>query len=81
MQSTSAPMFNNQPSPNTGFMIKVNADPCKYGSNCNRECWSVTKYSQGGEYCKKGEHKIVHWHLAHNAQWTNGVSTIPFNKH
>ena len=69
-ESTASPNPNQFPSSNKGYMILVEAKSCKYGSKCYRECWSVTSYSQGGEYYKKGEHKPVHWHIARDAKWT-----------
>lgn len=77
-QSTAAPV--NKLHPNHGNMICVSSDKCKYGTKCIRECWSVAPFTQGGECYKKGSHRPVHWHIKHNAKWTNCYGTIlPFN--
>ena len=84
MQSTKTPQADLVPTlnkGNKGFMILVSANYCPYGIKCHRKCWSITEFSQGGDYCKKNEHRAIHWHIAYNAKWTNGTTNFPFWKH
>ncbi len=92
MQSRAMPEEKLKPEPGRGYCILVIKKPCKYGINCNRKCWSVGTYPGGGhvDSCKKGPgergygkggHEKVHWHLAHNAKWTNGVEVLDFKVH
>ena len=42
---------------------------CKYGLDCNRDCWSVYPNSIAGRGSKRGEHREKHWHVANYADW------------
>ena len=78
LQSSARPKPENYPGINKGFMILVNSKPCQYGVLCYRNRYSVSLYSQGGEYYGKGSHQPIHWHIAPNAKWTNGRQEISF---
>ena len=79
MQSTEFPDNKLVPRSDRGYCILVDKFKCKYGTKCTRECWSVGKYPSGGYVQKKGRHEATHWHIAHNAKWTNGIQVLEFN--
>jgi hypothetical protein len=80
LQSTEKPDFKLKPQSHMGYMILVESKICAYGATCNRKCWSICPYNEGGIVYTINKHKKIHYHIKQNAKWTNGKRILEFKK-